>query len=449
MQRWLRRGAVLPLALLLALLGCPPGDGDIELDDDDAGDDDSGDDDSGDDDSAGDDDSGDDDATPPPDDVVLWPPLSFPDTGLGCVEEAEIAILNQGEQAVTVSAHAVDPGEEHFSLLSPVAWPITIYPGFDLRLDVQYHPQTFDDHTATLQVETDHPDLPVVTQTAEGSSTATDEQIDSFVQEGNTQVDLLWVVDNSCSMTEEQQHLSDNAAAFIDFLVDAGVDYQIGVVTTDSGTLQGGVPIIDSATVDPAATFAETVLLGTGGSATEQPLRFGYEAITPPLMEPGGPNEGLIRPDAGLAVVLLTDEPDQSPGDAATWIATFEGFKPDPARVAVAGIYGLTTGCANAYAGPKIHDVIVGTGGTEVSICETDWLPALSAVTGIVTGPASTFALSEAPVPATIAVVVDKAPVTEGWSYDEPGNAVVFDLDAVPEPGSLIEITYNVVGDCE
>jgi hypothetical protein len=444
MPRWFLCGV---LSASLWLLGCPPGDDDAA--DDDAADDDTADDDDGaDDDSAGDDDSGDDDTTPPEDDVYLWPPLQFPSTPLGCLVEDQVAIVNQGDDPVVVSAHVVDPGGEHFELLPPLAWPITIYPGFDLPMEVIFHPQADGDLDGMLQLETDHPDFATVTGEVEGTGEITGEQTDTFVQEGNNQVDLLWVVDNSCSMIEEQQYLADNATAFLDFLVTAGIDYQIGVVTTDSGDLQGAVPIIDSSTKNPAEVFADAVLLGTNGSATEQPFLYAYEAITPPLMEPGGPNDGLIRPDAGLAIVVLTDEPDQSPGDAATWITSFESYKPDPGRVAVAGIYGLTTGCANAYPGPKIHDVIVGTGGTEVSICDVDWLPALSSITGIVSGPASSFPLSQPAVPMTIEVRVDQTPVTSGWWYDGPGNTVFFEFDHIPAPGSDVEIHYFVQGEC-
>lgn len=66
-------------------------------------------------------------------------------------------------------------------------------------------------------------------------------------QQGRLQtVDVLLVVDNSCSMVEEQNKLATNFDAFIQFFTDANVDWQIGVVTTDmyqeqfSGRLIGG-----------------------------------------------------------------------------------------------------------------------------------------------------------------------------------------------------------------
>jgi hypothetical protein len=71
-------------------------------------------------------------------------------------------------------------------------------------------------------------------------------QVDTFVQNRLNTVDLLLVVDNSCSMIEEQTKLASNFENFIQYFDDANVDWQLGVVTTDveqeqfSGRLVGG-----------------------------------------------------------------------------------------------------------------------------------------------------------------------------------------------------------------
>lgn len=69
---------------------------------------------------------------------------------------------------------------------------------------------------------------------------------DTFQQDAANAVDLLVVIDNSCSMVEEQDNLARNFDALLQQFVDAGVDWQIGVATTDvedeneRGQLQGG-----------------------------------------------------------------------------------------------------------------------------------------------------------------------------------------------------------------
>ena len=58
-------------------------------------------------------------------------------------------------------------------------------------------------------------------------------QTDTFFQEIRRTVDILLVVDNSCSMIDEQQKLAGNFDNFIEQFLEADVNYQIGVVTTD------------------------------------------------------------------------------------------------------------------------------------------------------------------------------------------------------------------------
>ena len=42
-------------------------------------------------------------------------------------------------------------------------------------------------------------------------------------------VDVLWVVDTSCSMAQEQTQLAENFEGFMTHFLDSGLDYHIGV----------------------------------------------------------------------------------------------------------------------------------------------------------------------------------------------------------------------------
>ncbi|MCA9300514.1 MAG: hypothetical protein KDA28_15695, partial [Phycisphaerales bacterium] len=57
---------------------------------------------------------------------------------------------------------------------------------------------------------------------------------DAFQQNHINTVDIVMVVDNSCSMVEEQDKLASNFEAFIAAFAGVDVDWQIGVVTTDT-----------------------------------------------------------------------------------------------------------------------------------------------------------------------------------------------------------------------
>ena len=63
---------------------------------------------------------------------------------------------------------------------------------------------------------------------------------DIITQVAKAEVDILWVIDNSCSMIEEQTSLINNFDAFIRYFLDSKLDWHIGVTSTDMST--GDVP---------------------------------------------------------------------------------------------------------------------------------------------------------------------------------------------------------------
>ena len=58
------------------------------------------------------------------------------------------------------------------------------------------------------------------------------ERSDTFTQQPATELDVLLVVDNSCSMQPYQQELAANFDAFLTFFTEGDVDYHIGILTT-------------------------------------------------------------------------------------------------------------------------------------------------------------------------------------------------------------------------
>ena len=57
------------------------------------------------------------------------------------------------------------------------------------------------------------------------------------ISSGSTrQVDILFVVDNSFSMAEEQAGLDENFSLFLEQLINANADFRLGVVSTEFAT---------------------------------------------------------------------------------------------------------------------------------------------------------------------------------------------------------------------
>lgn len=148
-------------------------------------------------------------------------------------------------------------------------------------------------------------------------------------------IDMLFMVDNSGSMQDNQTILANSMSSFISQFVNKGFDYQLGLVTSDvenpniSYTANTGIPglpnfassgpgnlvsrvggtkIVKNTTSDPSGTFAAMAKVGTGGSGAEQGLQALNLALSASKLASGGANAGLVREEALLAIVVISDE---------------------------------------------------------------------------------------------------------------------------------------------
>ena len=123
---------------------------------------------------------------------------------------------------------------------------------------------------------------------------------DVITQIAKPEVDVLWVIDNSCSMAEEQTTLVNNFDAFIGYFLDSGLDWHIGVTSTDMrdngipgnfGTLRsiGEIRYIDEDTPNPIETFRQMASLVVTGSGNETGISAAYNAIA--VHGAPGPNQ--------------------------------------------------------------------------------------------------------------------------------------------------------------
>ncbi len=148
-------------------------------------------------------------------------------------------------------------------------------------------------------------------------------------------VDMLFCIDNSGSMADKQQVLSDSINTFIGQFVVRGVDFHIGVVTTDvsstdanywAGKLPGYIEpnrgrliskytdstgagrYLTSSTTGVVEKFKANSKPGTSGSGDEQCFASMLYALDTAMIAPGGFNEGFVRDDALLSMIVVSDE---------------------------------------------------------------------------------------------------------------------------------------------
>ncbi len=314
-------------------------------------------------------------------------------------------------------------------------------------------------------------------------------QVDLFRQSSVPVVDVLWVVDNSASMEEEQQQLADNFGGFFRYLVDSGADYHIGVISTDlydpehQGRLLGESYIISKNTPDAEAAFAANVNVGTGGKGDEQGLRASMLALTEPLVS--GRNLGFLRDGAWLFIIYVSDEDDHSFGPIEYFERSIEQIKGigNDGMVKAAAVVGdvpqVPLECRqqkNVEPGVRYTEVAGQTGGPVLSICDDNFSNNLDQLGFSAAGLKKVFTLSLAPRPSTIAVWVKttcaaepppadicektyddcggaaadvfgricvlKQVYPDGWAFEEDSNSVRFLGRAVPPFGAVIQVGY-------
>ncbi len=153
-------------------------------------------------------------------------------------------------------------------------------------------------------------------------------------------MDIVFVVDDSGSMSEEQANLATNFPMFAtvlqNFVNEKGehIDFRIAVTTTgkDFTTTFSGVPLppmvehgpdgaflnncgvaqrwLDTSTPNLGTALGCRANVGTGGTSYEMPLLMTKHALGEQVA--AGTNAGFLRTDALLGVVMLTDEDDGS-----------------------------------------------------------------------------------------------------------------------------------------
>lgn len=263
-------------------------------------------------------------------------------------------------------------------------------------------------------------------------------------------VDIVWVVDNSGSMRDEQENLKSNFQSFINnFLVDgkARFDFKMGVATTDEhdpshgadGKLERDVSgnLIDLSASKAESDFStfksdfeKTVLVGTSGSGDEKALK-SLDIIY--QNEPGwfGGDDRL------MVAIILTDEQDWSfSKDPLEWAAHFKSLKNDPNMVKIFPIVRLSQDNGDRY-----KRLAEATGGLRYSIDDpfTDVLNQIS--TTVATQLLSTFSINPAHEVSAIEVTVNGVVAKAGSEYTLENNNIVFVNP--PEAGSEIKVRYS------
>ncbi len=276
---------------------------------------------------------------------------------------------------------------------------------------------------------------------------------ENFLQEPHPKVDLLFVVDNTGSMAEEQAALGAAFGSFVGALDQLGLAWHLGVVTTEieserAGLLQGEPWIITPHSVDAEQAFVEAVSVGTEG-VEERGLGALLLALSDDLSEG---NRGFRRQDAALHVVVVSDGDDHSEellGEdavelALTLLEDQAAATGLPAQLS-ALVGDVPGGCkgssGQAFPGTLYVDVAEASGGAWASICSADLEQIVTEIGELSASYPSEFLLQALPDDEP-RVAVDDERMDSGWALQIEPPAIVF--EQAPPPGARVQVRYSL-----
>lgn len=398
-------------------------------------------------------------------------------------------IYNTCSQTVTINSTAMlaaageppggpncpgtSPCPEFFVTTNITGLPRAIAPGGStpVTFELKYRPINYGPDTGAFVVRAVQGGQSVdYVVTLRGQGDTMGLNTDTFRQDSKPKADILLVIDDSCSMSDKQMALAANFNSFIKYAQSSQVDFQMGITTTDPGstvigrlkTGPAGVKILKPTTANLEQQFAAMVNVGINGSATETCMEPAVAALTAPLITDPAANLGLLRQDAVLAVVCVTDAQDQAVQPASFYLNQLMNIKgaqrPGLFTYNVVGPFlpSPPSNCTydSGTDNGKHAFMVNSTNGVKEEICTPDWAKALENIGKNAFGFRTNFYLTARPDLTSmrgITVAIDGVQLdptdsrgAKVWEYDPTNNSINFEPLYVPEPGKTLTVTYQV-----
>ncbi len=297
---------------------------------------------------------------------------------------------------------------------------------------------------------------------------------DNGVEVFDPSVDILFVIDNSGSMEPHQTNLSNNVNRFIQgFIKKNGLDFHIGVVTTDMdnsgfgrngpccGVLTGNPQFVQPSTPNFAQALSRNMVVGTLGSAEEESFGPVIAALMEPNLSVG--NINFYRPKAHLAVIFVTDAEDQTQVAVDSFLNFLVALKGDSAKVSVYGaiVPSSDTHCDRdepSRTPRRIEDLlskVSNAGNNIMSLCSPDYGNRLASLgDDLLRRVGSLIYLNRRPVSGTIRVNFGSQSIpadpSVGFRYDSFRNAIILGEKIVwsnQPAGTKVQVSYEAAAE--
>ena len=298
--------------------------------------------------------------------------------------------------------------------------------------------------------------------------------------------DIIWVVDESGSMSDNRQDIVNNANNFFSRALSSGLDFRMGVtnVCNPSGSYKTAVgkfcSKVSTSSSDDGGTDrfllpSEQTIFSScvnnppgyeGGS--EYGLENAKAAVTKHLPRASG-DPSKIRPNAKLVIIVATDEiPNELQGvlsysnydqctlDATTqgkvnqgitqYLNLFQGAT-DPEGAAMFHVIGgVCNNSCNADVAHGYKELAQQLGGQIGDVCQKDLGNTLQVIIDSIVAGASPLKLEYVPISSSLAVAMDGAEIkrsrTNGFDYRSSANSLVF-INVKYKKGSEVIASYK------
>lgn len=298
------------------------------------------------------------------------------------------------------------------------------------------------------------------------SSLGNENVSDRFEIRKQEEITVLFVMDNSGSMTSYQEKLIENIPGLIDPLIYSGIDFHFGVTTTDCGFdfpeensniaddcgkvdwMTGGA---DHSISGMKHIASDMLLVGNMGSPSEKGTKAAYFALN----KRNDQNEGFFT-SGPLHIVFVSDEPDSTDFLTQGFAQLlFEEERKNRGVFSISSIIKTTEdyissqgeGCMALYA-RAYSELAFSFSGKTAEICSNDWSRPVEEIAKNFVKTQEEFYLSRLPVNETIEVSLQKDEYTvvldhTDWVYLEKENAIQIS-GLSPEMAQEVVISYNV-----
>lgn len=257
--------------------------------------------------------------------------------------------------------------------------------------------------------------------------------VDSVEQPGNSSgVDILWVIDPSGSMINDKSRVLAGIEAMMNAL--PSINWRLMIITSDSNAVGSlnDFPLLPGDSYIDAFNMYNTNVIGY--------LETGFDAVYE-YIENNPYSSNWMRDDAGLLIVFVSDEEEQSNilstvPDFTNWLDEVRPY------TFLSSIVNIPNGDCNAYGndiGFRYIDATNKYNGQVIDICTDDWSAGV-ADAAMQVSPYEYLDLTHIPVDPTSIVMFVDGVVYHHWHYSSSHNRVYFDV--IPQENSLIEIAY-------